>query len=68
MTKKPHYIPEPYGLPFELTEAGKFRKSEVRKKKILGIYTERQWDEMPLYKRGKIISKLLKTIKLRKVI
>jgi hypothetical protein len=35
--KKPYFIPEPYGLPFELTRAGEFRKlndSKKRKKKL----------------------------------
>jgi hypothetical protein len=31
--KKPYFIPEPYGLPFELTKAGEFRKLEERHKK-----------------------------------
>lgn len=27
--KKPYYIKEPYGLPFELTEAGKYRQPKM---------------------------------------
>lgn len=73
MTKEiPYYIPEPYGLPYELTEAGKFKRLSDRKKKILGTYTEKQWDKLPLWKRGDIIHreiiKLKRAIKLRKVI
>lgn len=30
--EKPLYIPEPFGLPFELTQAGKYRKKEKAKK------------------------------------
>ena len=27
--KRPYFIPEPYGIPFELTEAGEFRQSKA---------------------------------------
>jgi len=28
--KKPYFIPEPFGLPFELTQAGEFRKLNIK--------------------------------------
>lgn len=31
--KRPHYIPEPYGLPKELQEAGKYRGTKPLKDK-----------------------------------
>jgi hypothetical protein len=32
--KKPYFIKEPYGIPFELTEAGKFRQLKKIKKVV----------------------------------
>lgn len=31
--KKPYFIPEPFGLPFELTQTGEFRKLNDSKKR-----------------------------------